>query len=243
KDMREYRKSNGWVIHLGNDIGGGGEGRIYTTVEEPGLVAKIYTTVTGEREAKLAAMLAQPPHNTYTQKHFPLAWPTERLYDREDQCVGFLMPYIAHKDNFPLLKLYNPKDRLKTLHLFSWKYLLHAAMNLASTVSVLHENGYIIGDVNESNILISRTALVTLVDCDSIQVPRRNGSFFRCAVGKPEYTPPELQGRDFHAINRTAYHDNFGLAVLIFQMLMEGVHPFSGIWQGTGNPPTLEQNI
>ena len=240
--MTEYRRSNGWAIHLRNAIGGGGEGRIYTTVEEPDLVAKIYTTVTHEQEAKLAAMLAQPPY-TQMQSHSPLAWPTERLYNWENRCVGFLMPYIDHKDNIPLLKLYNPRDRLQTLYDFSWKYLLHAAMNLASTVSVLHENGYMIGDVNESNILISRSALVTLVDCDSIQVPRGDGRFFRCAVGKPEYTPPELQGHDFHSLNRKTYHDNFGLAVLIFQMLMEGVHPFSGIWQGTGNPPTLEQNI
>jgi DNA-binding helix-hairpin-helix protein with protein kinase domain len=241
--MTDYIRGNGWAIHLGNAIGGGGEGRIYQIVEEPELVAKIYTTATHEQKAKLAAMLAQPPYR-HMRSHSPLAWPTDLLYNWEDdQCVGFLMPYIDHKNNFPLLKLYNPKDRLQTLYDFSWKYLLHAAMNLASTVSILHDNGYIIGDVNESNILISRSALVTLVDCDSIQVPRENGSFFRCAVGKPEYTSPELQGRDFHSLDRKAYHDNFGLAVLIFQMLMEGVHPFSGIWQGTGNPPTLEQNI
>jgi serine/threonine protein kinase len=240
--MTEYIRSNGWMIHLGKDIGGGGEGRIYKTVEEPRLVAKIYTTVTHEQEAKLDAMLARPPY-TPMRSHFPLAWPMEPLYDRADQCVGFLMPYIDHNNNIPLLKLYNPRDRLQTLHGFTWKYLLRAAKNLANVVSVLHENGYIIGDVNESNILISKSALVTLVDCDSIQVPKGDKHFFRCAVGKPEYTPPELQGREFQAINREMHHDNFGLAVLIFQMLMEGVHPFSGVWQGTGNPPTLEQNI
>src|SRR5262249_10281900 len=74
-------------------------------------------------------------------------------------------------------------------------------------------------------------------------VPRGGGSFFRCPVGKPEYTPPELQEHDLHSLNRQTYHDNFGLAVLIFLMLMEGIHPFSGTWQGTGNPPTLEENI
>jgi DNA-binding helix-hairpin-helix protein with protein kinase domain len=240
--MTEYKRSNGWAIHLGNAIGGGGEGRIYRTVEEPGLVAKIYTTATHEKEAKLTAMLGRTP-DAHTSGHFPLAWPRELLYNRENQCVGFLMPYIDHKDNESLFTLYNPKARFKALPDFSWKYLLYAAMNLSHIVKVLHDNGYVIGDINESNILISRSALVTLVDCDSIQVPRGGGSFFRCPVGKPEYTPPELQGRDLHSLDRQTHDDNFGLAVLIFLMLMEGINPFSGIWQGTGEPPTLDQNM
>ena len=32
-------------------------------------------------------------------------------------------------------------------------------------------------------------------------------------------------------------HDAFGLAVLIFQLLMQGRHPFAGIWRGDGELP------
>ena len=158
--MTEYKRSNGWRIHLSKDIGGGGEGRIYRTVEEPRLVAKIYTTAMHEQEAKLAAMQARPPY-THLRSHFPLAWPMECLYNWENRCVGFLMPYIDHNNNIPLLKLYNPRDRLQTLYDFSWRYLLRAAKNLANLVNVLHESGYMISDVNESNILNIRSALVT----------------------------------------------------------------------------------
>ena len=56
----------------------------------------------------------------------------------------------------------------------------------------LHERGYVVGDVNESNILVNRGALVTLIDTDSFQV-RSAEQVYRCRVGKPEYTPPELQ--------------------------------------------------
>jgi hypothetical protein len=51
----------------------------------------------------------------------------------------------------------------------------------------------------------------------------------RCPVGKAEYTPPELQGVNFQTTDRSVEHDRFGLAVLIFQLLMAGFHPFAGV--------------
>src|SRR5205814_1625917 len=91
--------------------------------------------------------------------------------------------------------------------------------------------------------LVSNTALVTLIDCDSMQVPGEDGRVFRCPVGKPDYTPPELQSQDFSTVDRAPSADDFGLAVLVFLLLMEGVHPFQGVWLGTGDPPALEDNI
>ena len=63
------------------------------------------------------------------------------------------------------------------------------------------------------------------------------GSYYRCPVGKPEFTPPELQGRLFAHLDRAPEHDLFGLAVLIFQLLMEGTHPFAGVFLGHGGRP------
>jgi DNA-binding helix-hairpin-helix protein with protein kinase domain len=51
------------------------------------------------------------------------------------------------------------------------------------------------------------------------------------------FTPPELQGRPFRGIVRTANHDNFGLAVLIFHLLFMGRHPFAGRFLGRGDMP------
>ena len=34
-----------------------------------------------------------------------------------------------------------------------------------------------------------------------------------------------------------------GLAVLIYQLLMEGNHPFRAQWLGSGEPPPLEERI
>ena len=191
-------------------------------------------------------MLAQPPNDpTKSTGHISIAWPVDGILDVQGNCVGFLMPTIDHQRTIPLLKLYNPKDRRLTAPDFTWRYLLRTAGNIAITLAALHTKGYVVGDLNESNILVSMSALITIVDCDSMQVPYADQKAFRCTVGKAEYTPPELQGCDFRQINRAPWHDNFALAVIIFLLLMEGNHPFMGIWQGNVTRPiqTIEQNI
>ena len=54
---------------------------------------------------------------------------------------------------------------------------------------------------------------------------------------------PELQGKRFTHIDRETGHDHFGLAVLIFQLLMEGTHPFAGLYTSGGDPPPYEDRI
>jgi DNA-binding helix-hairpin-helix protein with protein kinase domain len=51
-----------------------------------------------------------------------------------------------------------------------------------------------------------------------------------------------LQGARFDRVERSPNHDNFGLAVLLFQILFMGRHPFSGRFQGSGDMP-LERAI
>src|SRR6185436_15163783 len=83
------------------------------------------------------------------------------------------------------------------------------------------------------------SCLVTFVDCDSIQLrDPASGRVFRCPKGTPEYTAPELQGLDFHTVDRTESSDAFALAVMVCQLLMAGSHPFAG-----GRGQTREENI
>ncbi len=244
--MTVLRQEDGSSITLGQEIAKkGGEGRIYAVVGKLNLAAKIYHAPTAEHSAKLQMMLSKRPINYIQyQGHVSIAWPEPkgRLFDAQNKYVGFLMPYI-HPPTYFVHTLYNPRDRQQKLPGFTWQYLLRTARNLASVLEALHQSGYVVGDVNESNILVSPGAQVTLIDCDSMQIPRGNGLFFRCKVGRAEYTPPELQGLQFSQIDRSVHHDNFSLAVLIFLLLMEGKHPFTGVWRGSGQPPTLEENI
>jgi DNA-binding helix-hairpin-helix protein with protein kinase domain len=232
------------AINLTISLGRGGEACVYAVPSDTNSVAKVYHKPNAIHARKLQAMLANPPENpTANLGHISIAWPQDLLRqpDQSDRIIGFLMPRI--RGMRPVLDFYNPKTR-RHCPLFSYQYLLRTARNLASAFAALHASDYCIGDVNESNILVSDTALVTLVDTDSFQVrDQEQNIVYRCQVGKPEFTPPELQNKVFAQHDRAIAHDLFGLGVLIFQLLMEGTHPFSGIYQGDGEPPTYEARI
>jgi DNA-binding helix-hairpin-helix protein with protein kinase domain len=119
-------------------------------------------------------------------------------------------------------------DRKKRFPDKGYNFLIHVARNLATAFHKLHEAGLVIGDVNEGNILINASGMVAFIDCDSFQVQAGEQYFF-CEVGVPRYTPPELLSLgSFANVVRSTNTDNFSLAVLIFQLLFLGRHPFAG---------------
>ncbi len=245
--MHVQRQSTGEIVSLDESgrLGSGGEARIYAVAADPALVAKIWHRPTAERARKVEVMVANPPADPMAgHSHISIAWPLDPLLSRErsPRCVGFLMARVQGMR--PIIDFYNPKSRRQKCPLFNFYYLLRTGRNLATAIRALHERGYVVGDLNESNILVSEKALVTLVDTDSFQVwDASGGTLYRCRVGKPEFTPPELQGQRFALVNREPVHDLFGLGIVLFHLLMEGTHPFAGAYRGRGEPPTIEQRI
>ena len=243
--MRVRCESDGRELQLQKVLGSGGEGKIYEVPGAPRLAAKIYDDdkVNLRRAKKLEVMRAQPPNDpTAQQGHTSIAWPVDLLQrGSPPQVVGFLMPWVS--DARSLFECFSPKMRIDQASCFNYHHLYRLATNLAATTDVLHRSNYVIGDINGSNFLAVATALVTLVDTDSMQVrDSRTGTLHRCPVARPDYTPPEEQrGGATGAL--TPAHDLFGLAVLIFQLLMEGHHPFLGGSKGTGNPVLVEDRI
>ncbi len=233
-------------VTLGAEVGRGGEATVYKLAVQPALLAKIYHGAPREGyEDKLAWMQANPPDDpTRAQGHASIAWPNDLLYNAGGQLTGYVMVNVQNA--VPLLLVFNPRSRARTLPSFNRRYLHRAARNLAAALGALHASNYIVGDLNESNVMVTPSALITLIDADSFQVQRRIGSkpvLHPCPVGKLEYTPPELQGKTFALVPRQPEHDGFGLAVLIFQLLMEGNHPFRAQWFGSGDPPPVEDRI
>jgi len=225
-----FTTSSGQRIETDVLLAKGGEGEIWTIKGDPSQVAKIYFTKcrTPERGAKIKAMVANPPKDetrNFNPPHVSIAWPTTLLYDQGD-FVGYLMPRI--EDSSDIFQVFNTKVRAKSsLAHFDLRYMHRVAQNFAIALHALHERGDVMGDVNQKNVLVTDTAMVTLVDTDSFQIQDGN-RIFRCTVGVPDYTPPELHGLKLDAIDRSVEHDRFGLAILIFQLLMNGFHPFTG---------------
>ena len=223
-----YQTSAKATISLDARLGGGGEGDVWS-VKERLDVAKLYhaSNLNPDLELKILAMIENPPVDKMRVKgHISIAWPTEALY-QQGKFAGFLMPRIENSPT--IFTMYNPPRRQKECPGFTWVYLMRTALNLSIAVDAIHAKGYVIGDLNESNVLVNHRALVSLIDTDSFQVRDRNGKLFGCRVGKEDFLPPELQGKDLEKVERLPEHDFYGLAVLIFRLLMEGVHPFTGV--------------
>jgi molecular chaperone DnaK len=187
------------------------------------VVAKLYVrTPDDELGRKLEAMVRL---GTKALTEFA-AWPQDLVFDSETgSIVGFLMRKVeGHRG---IHELYGPTTRKQLFPEATWAFLLRAARNVAVAFETVHGHGHVIGDVNEGNIVVSNQATVQLIDCDSFQITHL-GRSFHCRVGVPLYTPPELQGRRLGDVLRTPDHDCFGLAVLLFQLLFMGRHPFAG---------------
>jgi serine/threonine protein kinase len=229
-------------LTLGEVFGTGGEATVYRVDQSQTLLAKIYRKEPRPGyHRKLLWMQRYPPKDsTQMPGHISIAWPVDLLYNLQNQLAGYLMPQVYNATS--ILDVFNPRRRMRILPGFNRKYLHRTARNLATALVSLHESGYIVGDINESNIMVTPSAMVALIDTDSFQVTAGN-EVFSCPVGKPEYTPPELQGVAFQRTLRTTHHDAFGLAVLIFQLLMNGSHPFRAQWLGPGDPPPLEERM
>ncbi len=223
-----YQTISNTAVTLDNLLGSGGEGEVWT-VKNRLDVAKLYhpKIITPEHELKIRAMLANPPEDKMRRRgHVSIAWPTDGLF-LNGKFVGFLMPRLERSPT--IFTVYNPVKRAKETPGFTWKYLFFTALNLAIAVDAIHSKGYVIGDLNESNVLVNSRALVSIIDTDSFQVRDSQGRIFRCRVGKEDFLPPELLGVALDKADRLPEHDHFGLGVLMFRLLMEGVHPFMGI--------------
>lgn len=234
--MARLFNSQGDVLTPCKELGRGGEGSVFTILERDDLVAKIYhEPISAEKTEKLRQMVA-----LQTEKLLRLsAWVTDVLQNERGETIGFLMPRLSFGTQ--IHELYNPASRRKRFPEADWRFLLRAAANAARAFAVVHAHGHSIGDVNHGNLVIARDATVRLIDCDSYHLNATERSFL-CEVGVSTHTPPELQGKSLREIARTANHDNFGLAVLIFQLLFMGRHPFSGKFLGEGEN-TLENSI
>src|SRR4051794_14199138 len=227
----------GRPVRLGSTLGKGGEGAVFTVDGAPELAAKVYHQPIGPLKAeKLAAMVHQQSEGLLKVAAWPVGILTRSLGGHP---AGLLMPKVAGYK--PVHLLYGPKSRMAEFPHVTWAFLVHAAGNLARALAVLHAAGNVVGDINHGNVLVSSSAVIKLIDCDSFQVQAGERRYL-CEVGVPTHTAPELQGRNLRTVARTPNHDAFGLAVVIFQLLFLGRHPFSGTFLGRGDMP-LERAI
>src|SRR5581483_286949 len=148
------------------------------------LVAKIYhKALAASDAAKLRIMVGLARDELVRVA----AWPTATLHERPGgPMVGFVMRRI--KDYKEIHTLYSPAHRKTSFPQADWRFLVTTAANFAAALENVHECGVVVGDVNQSNVLVSAAGLIALIDCDSFQI-RSNGQNYPCKVGVPLFTP------------------------------------------------------
>ena len=228
--MTKVKTSDGQIFQLGPLLGKGGEGDVYHVVNNPHMAIKLYKKQAAERKDKIHAIVA----NKYHELTSYVAFPIDTLFDLNNTFIGFTMRKMT--DVKPIHMLYAPSSRKQNFPHADFRFLLRTALNIARAVADIHTTGCVIGDINQSGILISNRATVTFIDSDSFQITL-GSLIYRCPVGVVEYTPPELQGSKLETIDRTCHHDTFGLSVVVFLLLFMGWHPFSGRYLGSGEMP------
>lgn len=227
-----YRTSTGRIVQLGAVLGRGGEGIVKAVQGDQNLAAKIYhANIAAERRDKVLAMADAGWHKSAGF----VAYPIEALFEtRSGTFAGFTMRKVGgHK---AVHQLYSPTGRKTAFPTATYPLLIRAVSNVARAMASVHATGCVVGDINHSSVLVASDATVTFIDSDSFQV-NHAGRQYACQVGVPEFTPPELQGQRLDQVVRTANHDAFGLAVLVFYTLIMGRHPFAGRFKGSGDMP------
>lgn len=206
----------------------GGEGLIFDIVGVQDKVAKLYKQgkMAPDQERKLIKMVNDPPGD-YIRKQ--IAWPRDVLY-ASGRAVGFVMDKFQLHEDLNVIYEYGSASKYPQV---TWGYKIHTARNLCVVLNALHEVGYVCGDLNPKNINLNPgTGEITFVDTDSYHITDGQ-NVYRCNVGMPEYLPPEIQKKMQNGLSSAPLPtfcpetDNFALAVHIFQLLMNGCHPYS----------------
>lgn len=224
QDLQSERfdSQNGQVT-LGELVGSGAEGAVYELEQDADLVAKIFEDgEKNDKKGKIEAMIKNKPTDPTKNKEgiLSLVWPEDMLYDRStNQFVGYLMPYKDLEQNSNI-RQYARQELDWTSKPPEKIYAI--GYNLAAAVKNIHSQGHALGDMNHQNIFVNNSGYISLIDCDGFQI-QGSTKTYRESLQFQRYAPPEGRGSTLEEVQLS---DRFGLGVHIFQLLMNGFHPF-----------------
>lgn len=239
KDARELR--------LGKLLGEGAAGKVHAIEGMPGSAAKLYhgDKESKQHEAKIEAMIASPPDlppATHNNIDYPqISWPEAKLYDRAGKFIGFLMPEIDFGRSTSLVNLLQKNSRRIEKLSDYYGYRVLVARNLASVFAELHRAGHHMIDMKPANLrFYPLVCWMAVVDTDGFSIQGRNGRI-PADVLSDEYIAPESWKKKPAELGEQ--QDLFALAVIIFQLLNNGVHPFAGSAGGSSQATDLQTRI
>jgi DNA-binding helix-hairpin-helix protein with protein kinase domain len=223
-NMQIVYDTQGSARRLGTFINSGGEGKVYSLLDNSSILVKIYSN--SERAQRQQQKIMAMSKIGALRSNRQLAWPQLDIYDKNGDFIGFAM---GSKDGFSLNQLGVPQLVVEKLSHWTRQHLVEVALSLVKCVKELHKHDILIGDVNPGNFLVDRqTATVSFIDCDSYQV-KAIGQTFLCEVGMQQFMAPEFLDKDMKHTPRTKEQDRFSIAIMLYRIFMFGAHPYSRI--------------
>lgn len=222
----------------------GGEGGIFTLKPHAGekRVAKIYNAaskalLTPEAFHSLAFLTSK--YAEYSEELPFVAWPIEVLFTVKHPSSIQHLPTLAgitmrHVSGHGVLEKLTTNGNGR-FGIGTEKAVRIAAV-IANHTARLHKHGIVFCDFNPKNILVSNDhSTVTFVDADAFQ-----HSIIPNVFTKPHFFPGYASPDHITAKPgpRQPADDNFVLAIHIFQLLLDGGHPFDTgpAFNPTGDP-------
>ena len=223
-------------IDLNAKLGRGATALVYRVNFEGKLyAAKIYHQGIDFNGEKIRAMLDNQPNNKdviFNGQEYPqIAWPIAIIEDENRKEVGFLLSLVDTSDSFTLDHYYDQGlfKKLNSYDEAALSYKLEIAKNLSIIVADLHSHGHHFIDCKPQNIRVfKRNHIVTLIDCDGFSINGKNNRY-PAELLSTDYIAPEAQRRNSLPRDLGEPQDRYALAVILFQLLNKGTHPFQGI--------------
>ncbi|MFI3328921.1 MAG: hypothetical protein R3Y05_00390 [bacterium] len=225
----KIQTSRGSILILGDKIGDGGEGIVYTTNRKNEVVKLIKRDNKGCIRNYTKDRIEQMVKVKITN---PLViWPTDVVYNEDGLFVGFTMKHINGIDlkRFTSSIVRNVNDNPDEFNINSLdkKSLCKIAISILDTMIYLHDMNIIMGDIKLENFMIKDNNIenIYFIDCDSYQV-----GHFPSILVSPGFVPPEIDPINLGKQNnkfRTFGNENFCLFSLLFHLVFRAKPPYS----------------
>jgi len=219
-----------------NKLGRGATATVFSVIfKGKSFAAKIYHSDRSFDSEKIQAMLGNPPESIEIiqngQEYPQIAWPISLIKNELNKDVGFLLPLVDTTQSFTLDHYYDQGlfNKLNSADESALSYKLEIARNLSKIVAELHIHHHYFVDCKPQNIRVfKRNHVVTLIDCDGFSI-QGNQRRFPAELVSTDYIAPEAQINSLSPTLLGEDQDRYALAVILFQLLNLGTHPFQGI--------------
>ena len=226
--------------------GTGGAGSVYPHPSDRDSCIKIYTADRidlKKARQKVASMISRSPDTVRDRSTgtVQMTWPIDMVEDSSGQFRGFVMPFINFKQEaWSLSSMIQQKSRAFKKIPEALQLRVAVARNIAALVESVHAVGHQIVDLKPANIFVyndnlpHRHGFAAMLDCDGFRIVGDNNTVFPAELGTPEFSLP---GSIDYLNSNAQDQDLWALAIIVFQLLNNGIHPVTGIDKNKNSYP------